>query len=1547
MIKKMDEVLQTRSVNRAKFRGSQDKMGLVESQPSAARVSLHQRSLTPVFVDTQLSSATSPSTPPRAHPLTLHEYRKKQQAPSPPPTGAGKRVKRKVATPDLTAVERVAARQPLSPSPASDHSFELSPSPWPSERVNGPATTGFDPPEALRSKDSVPSFTSLLDSYCDRSNSAPPLSSNLGGQAKSIFSGESFVSPVKRRVRHFKPAKRLPRPSTHRAARFSHESITPSPLRLASSRHTNHLNSPLQSNNHFSSFAVSKISFPRPPSPPRVSSPQDRVESAIASDPPKASKTEQQVRNSTTLHFRGASFDVVNPHHSLDLQDIETPADHDADLNDYFEIKPEPVGASHSHKRNTPSNRTMESGQTFRTANESSSPGSNSGFRRLMTPPRTVYDDLTSAHLAITSRGGLSSPEKSSRLEFLLPPPPVMVSPHKSLRMEMSDSSINLSICRPEPLNVQKTHDSPSVLRRVTSIFRRGKQIEDEESKGSISGSQSNALLDQRPASPPRRAPSIHLQWFQKLGRDKRTSRSAPYFSGPQSRGVETSGQLPRYSFSQPEVRHSAYVSNYPDTEADDSRIFDTDSVAPDWSSPDLDYSQEVHDQSDLWQFADKSGNEPQRMSFLREGTTASILDRYTQNDITLDSIVGDYYNEAPPGSAPSLTTLSTAGEEHDSSPVIERGRGGGGARPINSASSGLSQFDFGIRHSNSGTDSSEDEPQQTSSRLSGLRSLRTSAGGPPSEPLPFLPDPDLRPPNPPFMQRGRSTTTATGISYGSSYGDTRNLLLMSPSSQSGGDVTFQSKLGSLLPIESAKASSVTLPATGQEQDLGSNNIDLEDSPYLQYPAEIVKRRHGRQASLEQAMNNELQRRSRLSGLSSLSGSLFVMKNANRQNPWPCEDAQTSTSYHSFATPPNRSEAIPKMWQEQSPTSHSRQSNINEGSNHQPSSSTETATTEDRDDWETVGDVSRGDIAVDDLEEPDDRSDSPWHSLHKPNASILKPSYDFRGGVGFPRHNALTPVRTPPSHQRPSPLGSHPHPFNTPPPDLGSSFSSKNKWNNINDVDMAESSVEERRDEGQNNQDADQVEGSIDNNNRKQQHFSMTTTTFDVIPPTAHSPTIHSSTTHGPKLSTEPSSDIEYDRGWVPYPSPRPKNPKLFTNTSLSTILSSTRETPDRASSSTAPSVGTNPKRVNLFAKFTVTGPKSNLTGTPQGTGMREVGSSEADNSSPGIRFSSSPLSPKLNRSFHPVDEDHPELAEYDEKDYATPDSSPPNSAGLPIDLLPKQPDLAASISRDRILVSPLESRRSRQHVEADSFSSSSISSLETSDSIRANEGRPRRYGHLHSPSQKWAPLYTNYRRPSADEMSQTRHQRKGSRRSVYGQKELMPMKLSTIPQTRAEVKSPEKLFRRDEPGQWSKFTSPSPHPTDIRPNSGSVMGSIRTDAPLLTRPSHHYTVRDRPSITDTPSLKPIPPSPSMLAERRLRERLISQIVFAILIFFPPGLVMYGFGFMDPLMAATTKGEILGFGAKEKRVARYVGITMTVAIVVGIAVCMVSLEVKR
>jgi hypothetical protein len=61
-----------------------------------------------------------------------------------------------------------------------------------------------------------------------------------------------------------------------------------------------------------------------------------------------------------------------------------------------------------------------------------------------------------------------------------------------------------------------------------------------------------------------------------------------------------------------------------------------------------------------------------------------------------------------------------------------------------------------------------------------------------------------------------------------------------------------------------------------------------------------------------------------------------------------------------------------------------------------------------------------------------------------------------------------------------------------------------------------------------------------------------------------------------------------------------------------------------------------NLERENTFEKLCYVGPKGNLTGTPQGTGMHETGSSVADTSSPGLTLTSSVARESFRSSGYP-----------------------------------------------------------------------------------------------------------------------------------------------------------------------------------------------------------------------------------------------------------------------------------------------------------------------
>ncbi|RMZ67527.1 hypothetical protein GMOD_00001462 [Pyrenophora seminiperda CCB06] len=82
--------------------------------------------------------------------------------------------------------------------------------------------------------------------------------------------------------------------------------------------------------------------------------------------------------------------------------------------------------------------------------------------------------------------------------------------------------------------------------------------------------------------------------------------------------------------------------------------------------------------------------------------------------------------------------------------------------------------------------------------------------------------------------------------------------------------------------------------------------------------------------------------------------------------------------------------------------------------------------------------------------------------------------------------------------------------------------------------------------------------------------------------------------------------------------------PKHGAHTDKQSQSNSTASSPSTTDESTIGSSPIGLERENTFEKFSVVGPKGNLTGTPRGTGMHEVGSSVADTSSPGMKLSSS-----------------------------------------------------------------------------------------------------------------------------------------------------------------------------------------------------------------------------------------------------------------------------------------------------------------------------------
>jgi hypothetical protein len=242
------------------------------------------------------------STRASVHNLSIHEYRKQQNTPnSQTATPSGRTLRRKAAAPALNAVQREPAARSDSP-----HSL----------RLLHASQSAHQLLHLYRS----PFQQQQLADELNRAQSAGP-----HAQGGSISSISTTTSTGK--VGHFKSRKRLPRPPlvTGGLSFPSHLAIvTISSPHYPSSTERSHSNDAPQTT---STFSLSR--FPRPPhltdpsfSPPHHESKRTGIDtqsyaSAAPATPPATP---------ATIHYRGASFDLVNPHESLLLHDIVTPS---------------------------------------------------------------------------------------------------------------------------------------------------------------------------------------------------------------------------------------------------------------------------------------------------------------------------------------------------------------------------------------------------------------------------------------------------------------------------------------------------------------------------------------------------------------------------------------------------------------------------------------------------------------------------------------------------------------------------------------------------------------------------------------------------------------------------------------------------------------------------------------------------------------------------------------------------------------------------------------------------------------------------------------------------------------------------------------------------------------------------------------------------------------------------------------------------------------------------------------------------------------------
>ncbi|PSN66685.1 hypothetical protein BS50DRAFT_587773 [Corynespora cassiicola Philippines] len=329
-----------------------------------------------------LHSSTSSRAPLQS--LTLHEYRKQQNTPtSHSATPPGKTLRRKAAAATLNGIERAPSfsRTPLSASRQPLRQLH------PSHSAQQLTTHQAFPP-------SPPHFSHHAPP--DRAFSAEPYQQkNRALNLRPL--GTSEVRGT------FKPIKRLPKPQPPPPLPFASQTSIPPPplppLRSSRARPSPLNTTPYTSSHTFSTdtqttpstFSLSRFPQPPPPIDPSLSPPND--ENAPPHVTASFTTTAAPVTPPATpavIHYRGTSFDLVNPRDSLLLHNIVTPS-RDHDSTEYLPLR------SSEDALVTPE----------------------------MGPKRAIYKDYSSAYQSIKSRGDEVG-------EMPLPPTPVAFSPGSS-----------------------------------------------------------------------------------------------------------------------------------------------------------------------------------------------------------------------------------------------------------------------------------------------------------------------------------------------------------------------------------------------------------------------------------------------------------------------------------------------------------------------------------------------------------------------------------------------------------------------------------------------------------------------------------------------------------------------------------------------------------------------------------------------------------------------------------------------------------------------------------------------------------------------------------------------------------------------------------------------------------------------------------------------------------------------------------------------------------------------------------------------------------
>ncbi|KAF9691876.1 hypothetical protein EKO04_009814 [Ascochyta lentis] len=1047
-------------------------------------------------------SSSSLRTP--LHTLSIHEYRKQQSTPlARIATPQGKTLRRKAAASALNEIERIPSTKERHDSHSSSQPLHFSRS-----------------AHQLALHDSFFDLQSTSEQVL-RSQSAEPRA-----QGDSISSVATVDSHGK--VRHFGSRKRLPRPpaptgsglhlSSNVSVRPTRQTRTPSPdpLTFVADESTS---SVVQSTVTPSTFSLSRF-----PQPPHFETPRETLREKAVSFETTAPATPPATP--ATIHYRGASFDLVNPHASLQYHEIVTPS-RDFDSSELLPL---------------------------RSAQESLLSFSE------MAPKRPLYGDLSAAHAGIVRRAEDSY--GSSILDLPLPPTPAAISPGSS--MYTSPLYSPESHFAPSPLAVKKApNESRFSLRQLTRTLtkriikapERGEEEELQQFRGR-GASRTSISLDEEPLRPLEHTyiPAESASYFpvSPISPTSPTSPASLHDLGSIS-GEDDEIEYARRASSQgyePQGLASMLPSD-PSTQIGRAENSGTSAPAIDEESrPYYDDLASIYASSSVYTGDERrkstyqqsfAGNR-QSNSFLRYSGMDAVghANEYSYSTLARSSrpvskplteelyhrsvVPGDgktdtiskFIDQYDPGNSTTNSFSMQRVEVADASSLIAPYIGEDEDRSPKNFSQmaplvpGLSQFEFDldpkVKVKNVDPNGHHVQAALTKERL-----LSRKPGMPPSAPAPLAPA--FRYDQLPHkFAYPELSEMFSGGSY-ASYGDTRNLLQL-PQSEAGG----QGMVKQALQLSSSYSQSET---EAPKPSSSYSQTDGYASP--QTPQE----------ALDQAE--------------------LIFENAVTEREPKHED-------------------IPAMWGRRSSVNLLRSKRLTDGSVQ--------IGNDEKADWETVAGGSQdGRTSLDSIADYSSSEES-------------RNSFGIAADGSLPSWIQQDHARRPSNYSHPSPLRTHPHPFGSSPPHLPAHAGSHTA------PDMSTP----------NQQSSPPVSLTVP-------VFRFSTPRRAVEEPYAFTPWADpyalSDKETQELLASGPNDDIIFESEG--FQQPRHMSYRFKSHGGL------------RGSSSPR-SVDNDAclERENTFDKFTVVGPKGNLTGTPRGTGMHDAGSSVADTSSPGAKLSSS-----------------------------------------------------------------------------------------------------------------------------------------------------------------------------------------------------------------------------------------------------------------------------------------------------------------------------------